>query len=173
MANEKAMWQRLLRVAEEKGLQFGRLAAEVSGKIADRRYNFDISRKATELRSQLPTTGDMNTLRGRCGTSGDLRKGITAILTPVISAAATSNVTKDVVSMGVEAGNHLNGAMQLLQLADEKKDLAITLLAQLEDATEQAANLMIQAGKKVKDANQATLRIEARIKKAITDIEGV
>jgi predicted DNA-binding ribbon-helix-helix protein len=160
MANEKAMWQNLLRIAEEKGVAFGALALEVAGKVADARYNFDISRKATEMRAQLPTTGDMNTLRGRCGPSGDLRKAITAIITPVISAAASSNVTKDVVSMGVEAGKELNGATKLLQLADEKKDKAITLLAQVEDATEQAAN-------------QATIRIEARIKRAITDIDGV
>jgi hypothetical protein len=173
MANEKAMWQALLQMAERKGLEFTRMAAGLGAQIRDGRVRFDVSRTATEMRSELPTTRDMDVLRGQVGSQGSIRKKLVDLVTPVVAAAPQSHVTTDVVGMSVQAGKDLDRAANLIGQAEGKKRTALAMVAQIEDETEQAAQLMIRAEKALASANAMTVQIEVRIRRAVSDIDGV
>lgn len=173
MANEKPMWQSLLRMAEDKGQEFSRMAAGIYAQLRDGRARFDVSRMVSELRASLPTTNDLNTAKGQVSTQSQLRKTLVGIVTPVVAAAPRSNVTKDIVAMSVQAGQELNKAVSLIAQAEEKQKTVIGLLAQIEAVSEQAAQLMFMAEKAVASANTVTVQIEVRLRRAISDIDGV
>lgn len=173
MANEREKWQGLLVLATARADEFGHSAGIAMQDILDVAKGFVVTAALNRVRALLPTDTDINHVQAQIADDGTLKHMAANMAARVAGAAPRSKVASDVITLATGVGNELAAAERLMELAREKQDMNIVLLAQIQKNCDDAAGFVGLANRKVAVAYTGMVQIRLRIQKALDQIGGV